>query len=602
LERPIALFDVNDSIQCFNSHEFNFNDQTTFSALNTLSYFWNYDNGDTSIGKFAKKAQYANFGYKTIELISHSYLTNCYDTFQKLVLVAPHPQSDFEMDFDSLCLNENVFSSNNLSQIPFGTFTSLWNWGDGKTDTFTSGNHSYNNWGQKNIKLIVASNHNCKDSIIKTAMVMPNPKAGFTVNDTAQCMNAQSFDFVSNSIVGIGNVANEWILNNTILMKSLDLSNIDFTTPGYHSVQLNSYSNFGCKDSIVREVFLEKSNQSNAIHLKNDTQCLNGNVFDFNVTSLSPEVSFKSFQWRFGDNQSSNTQLTSHSYLDSGTYEVKVQTVSENNCLDTSALMLRVLPHPMAQFNADSPCFNQSMKFVNLSDTFGNKLSSVVWDLGDGSNSLVYIPEYTYFSQGVFEVTLRLVSEFGCEGELKKEVIVRPKPTAEFSITRLEDKDAEYSTLRMNNLSSTDVSNWRWYFDDKDSSNLENPIAYFKDSNSRPILLVVSNKEGCVDSVMHFTGTLFTEFKLLVPEAFSPDGNNINDVFTVVGSPYVTKFQMEIFNRWGEMVFTTNDISASWDGTYMGEPCEQGLYLCRIYVIPLRGKLQNKNLNILLIR
>jgi len=62
------------------------------------------------------------------------------------------------------------------------------------------------------------------------------------------------------------------------------------------------------------------------------------------------------------------------------------------------------------------------------------------------------------------------------------------------------------------------------------------------------------------------------------PNAFSPDGDGWNEFFGPNGH-YIDSFEMQIFNRWGELIYTTNDILAPWDGTYGGSPAPTGVYV-----------------------
>jgi gliding motility-associated-like protein len=70
---------------------------------------------------------------------------------------------------------------------------------------------------------------------------------------------------------------------------------------------------------------------------------------------------------------------------------------------------------------------------------------------------------------------------------------------------------------------------------------------------------------------------------ILLPNAFTPDGDGLNDVFKAIGQPdKLTSFSMKVFNRWGQMVFESNDITHGWDGTYQGKPAPAGTYVFRI--------------------
>ncbi|HYG15955.1 MAG TPA: gliding motility-associated C-terminal domain-containing protein, partial [Bacteroidia bacterium] len=66
-----------------------------------------------------------------------------------------------------------------------------------------------------------------------------------------------------------------------------------------------------------------------------------------------------------------------------------------------------------------------------------------------------------------------------------------------------------------------------------------------------------------------------------VPNAFTPNGDGLNNKFLIVTGSIKT-FQIDIYNRWGEFLFTSNDVDVSWDGTFKGEPCQEGVYIYKL--------------------
>jgi len=85
-----------------------------------------------------------------------------------------------------------------------------------------------------------------------------------------------------------------------------------------------------------------------------------------------------------------------------------------------------------------------------------------------------------------------------------------------------------------------------------------------------------------------------TAFRLFVPNAFSPNNDGINDVFMPAGI-YIKEYQMQIYNRWGEMLFESADIHQGWDGKYKEEYCPTGVYYYQMMVKTAEGK--NKNVS-----
>jgi gliding motility-associated-like protein len=75
------------------------------------------------------------------------------------------------------------------------------------------------------------------------------------------------------------------------------------------------------------------------------------------------------------------------------------------------------------------------------------------------------------------------------------------------------------------------------------------------------------------------------DFALYVPNAFTPDGDGVNDEFFVVGDPILNmNFELLIFDRWGELIHSSNDLTKPWDGRYGGTDCMQGQYVWRVSV------------------
>ena len=89
-----------------------------------------------------------------------------------------------------------------------------------------------------------------------------------------------------------------------------------------------------------------------------------------------------------------------------------------------------------------------------------------------------------------------------------------------------------------------------------------------------------------------------------IPNAFTPDDNLVNDKFKILGIPYeqITRFNLQIYDRWGQMIFTSNDIREGWDGKRNGEPCPAGVYVWSIYYEDNKKKPVTNKGTIMLIR
>ena len=141
------------------------------------------------------------------------------------------------------------------------------------------------------------------------------------------------------------------------------------------------------------------------------------------------------------------------------------------------------------------------------------------------------------------------------------------------------------------------VLSWIWSPDDALSCNdCPNPIA--SPEFTTWYTLTVTDDNGCI--VVDSTQIVVIR-SLAIPNAFSPNGDGLNDLF-IVRTPYVDQYNLQIFNRWGEMVFSTNNIEVGWDGTYKGKQQEMGSFLYTLNLTTIEGEQIQKRGTITLVR
>ncbi len=604
IERPHAGFSVNDSVQCLLGNMFSFANTSTFSLINSLAYQWDYGNGQASAGLNAQNISYAKGQYYPVQLVAYSLLSNCSDTFTQQVLAAPHAIPDFMVDADSQCLRLNQFTLTNTSGISFGNMGYKWTFNDGTFSALKDPVKHYNTGSAYKVRLLITTDRNCMDSIEKELVLLPHPKAAFTVNDSIQCMNRHAFDLANKSSIVYGSFKTLWIFDDATTDSNVNIFAKQFSTGGYHKILLRVYSAFNCADTGVQSVYLEKNKNAGIQLSGNDSQCLKGNIFNVSAQSADPAILYNQLKWQFADGNTSNTTIAFNRYMIAGSFRILLATESANGCRDSAFLNVMVHPQPLAGFTADTPCFPEPVRFINTSTIATGSIDAYKWDFGDLTNSNQVNPLRNYLQAGAYNVSLLAVSGYGCADTFIKNngALVRNRPKAYFTYTRMLDKQALVSTLKFNNFSSSDVVSNQWDFDDAGTSSLKEPLIDFKDSNNRQISLVVKNSEGCADTFNMNTGSLIPDFALFLPNAFSPNGNILNEEFKPIGALYAHSYVMEIFNRWGEKVFETNDVNKGWDGTFQGQICEEGVFICRLYVVPLRGDMQHIEMSFHLLR
>ncbi len=597
LERPISEFTINDSIQCFRGHLFSFANKTTFSVPSTLSYWWDYNNGITNTGFNPQNAIYKIPGLYNLRLVSYSTITNCFDTLVKIVIPAPHAVVDYTINKDTQCFRFNDFRFNNLSTLQFGTMKYNWQFRDNTTDTSKNPIKHYLKEQSYLVKLVANTNYDCKDSIEKQVQFHETPIAKMSVNKDVQCYNNHVFNFTNGSTLSKGSFTQNWVFADATNSASYNENNKTFKQWGNIDYYLSVISNKGCTDSVFDQLYLEKNNNS-LIGLNandNDSQCLADNSFRFFAVNSNAKVAIANYDWRYGDGQFSNSaNPTVQTYNKDGAFIATLYTISANGCNDTAYFPVVIHPQPVSAFSAQAVCFPEPTKFVDLSTIRTGTIVKTVWYYADGaSENNVLNPTHQYKSAGIYDAALVNYSNYGCKDSLNSigSVIVNAKPKAAFSFTRLKTIVQDETRLQFNNEASNDVVRFDWDFGNATNSSLSNPIGLYHDTGRFNVTQIVHNAY-CSDTITKNTGLLMPDFFYFLPNTFTPNSNNLNEDLKGVGSKYIYKFTMEIYNRWGEKVFECFDITKGWDGTYKGSPCMEGAYMCRIYLIPYNGPKQ----------
>jgi gliding motility-associated-like protein len=160
----------------------------------------------------------------------------------------------------------------------------------------------------------------------------------------------------------------------------------------------------------------------------------------------------------------------------------------------------------------------------------------------------------------------------GCDSTVTVNLSVTPKPVASFTSSP-ELLEFGLTEIQLIDKSTGQIDNWDWVFTAENgtaqTSNLQNPIFNLANNTvcSIAFQLTVSNNQGCTDdvtSVLH----ILENAAIYIPNTFSPDGDAFNNTFHVFGKNIsAERFELCIFNRWGEQIFTSQDPSIGWDGS-----------------------------------
>jgi len=252
------------------------------------------------------------------------------------------------------------------------------------------------------------------------------------------------------------------------------------------------------------------------------------------------------------------------------------------------------LPNVFVDFLVSNVCAGTPVQFNNLS----NPNAGFIWNFGDGASSTQYSPSHLYNVIGNRTVALTITDSSTCDvtATVTKTVEIYAQPIADF--TTLGDTFKFEAPVQFINRSFA-YQNLLWNFGDGAGSTEENPIHIYESIYTMNVCLEAFN-DACADT---FCKNIFISFNGLVgvPNAFSPNGDGVNDVVKVEGRGIVS-LVFRIYNRWGEKVFETNDKNIGWDGIYKGSLQEMEVYTYAVEATLINGKTVPLKGNITLLR
>lgn len=283
----------------------------------------------------------------------------------------------------------------------------------------------------------------------------------------------------------------------------------------------------------------------------------------------------------------SNSSVLNLSGLPHDIYDFAFVLPAEEGCIqDTMTIGLKVTAVPIVQFSSDitEGCQPLNVQFINESTAPGTVVYE--WDLGEGTTSgSPSTVDNTYESALCYDVTLTATSDGLCTSTQTQNnmICVHPVPDASFYYGP-QQVFSDGPSVDFTNT-SVDHDACSWQFGDGSGSTSENPQHTYPigDIGNYTVELIVTTNFGCSDTAQQI---IIVKDQLLfyVPNSFTPDGDEFNAVFIPVMTAGMDEqdYHIEIYNRWGEIVFQTDDIHEGWDGTYKGHPAKEGTYTWKL--------------------
>ena len=535
-------------------------------SLNATSFFWDF--GVMSIESDTSNEAEPTFlfpgpGYYNVMLVANPGGV-CADTSYQLFRVQPPVTIDFEIDGPN-CINGTSFSFTPIGDIDGGIFS--WEFGQGiqSSETFPA-NIQYPEPGAYAVDLNYNVN-GCIGTIVHEIEIAPEVEA-IIEPQPVFCIGLQ---------LDLGNGSEEatsyhWIISKDdiqILSNEYEPT-IIVPEAGLYSIILVSEAEGACPDTAFG-FYSANPLMYPEFDLDEDVFCFDNHSIDLEAGGVFQSIA--TFLWEFGDeaNQMESTEQNPQNiqYSVPGVYPVTL-TISENNCVKEYTEIIEIHPNPVALFNISDTtgCIPLNIQFINFSEAWTALEHS--WEFGNGDLSIDQNPMNTYTESGNFFVTLTINTTEGCIDQDTYQFPIPieafPLPVANFkidpAIVQIESPHVYFTDLSEGaTIVQYLISNGEFIEDDSFNYTFDQAGEYQITQN-------VENEFGCIDELK--SAVLVKGYLFYMANAFTPNNDGNNDVIKPILNG-AEAYQINIYDRWGKLVFSSKDPNEAWDGDGVSE-------------------------------
>jgi gliding motility-associated-like protein len=544
----------------------------SFQNLNSSplinSYFWDF--GVTTTTSDTSNLATPTFTYPDTGIFILKLVTNrnqqCSDSTTAVVKVYP---GFFPGFITTGACYSNPFQFTDTTNTKYGVVDSWsWNFGDPSTTADISNLQNpawtYPDAGTKNVTFIVTNSKGCIDTVQKTITVIDKPIITLGFRDTLICVP----DAVQLNASGIGVFS--WSPAINIINANTATPTVNPTSTTWYVVNLDDS---GCKNSDSVKVRVVDHVTLSA---RADTIICQGDPVQLTVASDG-----LNYVW---SPSATLNDLNAMNPIATPTTTTTYQVISRiGSCQATDAVTVFTVPYPFAKAGNDTAiCYNTA---AQLNGTF--KGATFLWSPANHLNNPNIInPVATPSLTTSFVLTV--YDTIGCPKPGRDTVIVTVLP----KVKAFAGRDTSVVVGQELQFNGSGGVGYFWSPPTGLSSTIiSNPIGlYSPEIDSVRYKLLVTDQAGCSDSAFVLVKVFKTHPYIFVPTAFTPNNDGLNDVVRPIAVGIQKIKYFSIYNRWGQMVFTTTVNGYGWDGKIAGKPQNSGTFVWMVSAIDYTGK------------
>ncbi len=574
---PIAGINISDSFDFSYKHR-------SICGIDTLDFYnlsiietnliWNWGDGSSdSNNNIHNIHYYTEPGEYMVELRSYDSVYSV----TKAIIVVDSVTVNFSADITVTECTPFIAEFNDSSAGMIETYR--WNFGDGHGSYLQNPKHMYVKSGNYDIQLEVINPLGCKSSFMVPEYMQIGGPGGYLEFDSIHNCLEKEISFIAHTK---RTDLYYWDFGDGHLFSEYNADSIIYLSHKYDHIGIYTPKLF-LKDS---NECMHLVNSRSKIHVNNleadfilpDILCHRDSMMLISNTQL--DSSYITYVWYVND-EVFNTDSIMYYFSDPEEYTIKLEAKDPYNCKSVKVDSLVVNEQPILLLDPinEEICASTTQHFKAVNINSNATVNGWAWSIGKDSS---FSNEWSYLfdKQGVYNLNINAAYNNDlCNIDSSFVINVYDIPRADFTINPYNPSldnpkvyfyDQAYAGFK-----------YFWNFGDGSTSTLQNPQHTYTQAQDIVVKQIVENPAGCKDSMLKALKIAEKSF-IKVPNVITPNDDYVNDEFLILNAGVLELKELSIFNRYGELIFLTDDIQSYWDGTYAGRKQNAGTY---VYVI-----------------
>lgn len=471
------------------------------SSTGFASYHFDFGDGITSAASSVTH-NYPNAGVYTVTLVVKD-TAGCVDSITKPNYVTVHaPTVAFSHTPSQGCGPLTITFTDGSSPFAGSSITSRkWDFGDG-TSLFTSATtltHVYSQPGTYSVKLTITETGGCTDSLFKTGLIVVNrPRAAFSISDSTSCIN----DLISfyDSSSGKNPLSSFWDFGDG-QTSSTKNPNHAYSVAGSYTVKLVSIDSVGCTDTLIKPSNIQIMSIKAAFKAS-DTMAF---CPPFTVNFTNNSTNGVTYQWSFGNGNSTNLASPTATYTSPGTYVVRLIATNAYGCQDSAfqTIIVNAGPTGTLSYSPKTGCLPLVVTFTSSYTATTPTTLTYDFDNGVTQTTSASSLNYTYTIPGIYIPRLILTNGGGCATSvLAGDTIVVTKINGGFKVNPLPGCTNQPMTFTdTTQINNSGIASHAWTFGDGSSSSIDTPTHIYTTAGTYTTQLIITSINGCLDTI-----------------------------------------------------------------------------------------------------